>query len=79
MLARYGLKWGTALVYLMLLGGCLQEDPAGNPAGNNPNAPGETMTCATVYAPVCGKDGKTYGNSCETGKVGVASQGECAK
>jgi hypothetical protein len=32
--------------------------------------------CPAVYAPVCGVDGRTYGNSCEA-EVDIAYQGEC--
>ncbi len=48
-------------------------------SGTMPIPPKESMTCTAQYDPVCGDNGKTYGNSCLAGlaKIAVKYKGEC--
>lgn len=49
--------------------------------GSGTCAKEEGEMCYLVYLPVCGCDGKTYGNDCERrrGKAQLDHEGECAK
>ena len=61
-----------------LLVSCAQTQPETKPKEIEQKKELNTCVCMEIYSPVCGADGRTYGNSCEARCKKVRyKEGEC--